>query len=75
MQAVEVPAPSICGEHAIDVFVERCVTVHVNDVLAEALMVSVAVTVTGYVPAVVGMPVITPLEGSIERPSGSPVAE
>lgn len=36
---------------------------------------SVTVTVTGFVPAVVGVPVIWPDEALIERPPGKPVAE
>jgi hypothetical protein len=36
---------------------------------------SVAVTVTDEDPAVVGVPLITPVLGSMDSPSGSPVAE
>jgi hypothetical protein len=36
---------------------------------------SVAVTATELVPAVVGVPVMPPVEESMERPAGSPVAE
>jgi hypothetical protein len=50
-------------------------TVQVNDVLPAAPVPSVAVTVTEYVAAVVGVPLISPLEPLIERPAGSPVAE
>src|SRR5512142_587153 len=35
----------------------------------------VAVTVTGYVPAVVGLPLITPVAASSDRPGGRPVAD
>jgi adenosine deaminase len=48
-------------------------TVQVNEVLAEAPVPSVAVTVTVLVPAVVGVPVMVPAE-EIDRPAGSPVA-
>ena len=37
-------------------------------------MVSLAVTVTLKVPAVVGVPEIRPVEELIDRPAGSPVA-
>ena len=40
----------------------------------EAPVVSLAVTVTLYVPAVVGVPLIRPDEALIDRPGGSPVA-
>ena len=40
----------------------------------EAPVLSVAVTVTLEVPAVVGVPVISPVEELIDRPAGSPVA-
>ena len=36
---------------------------------------SVAVTVTEEVPAVVGVPVMAPVDGSIESPAGRPVAD
>ena len=40
----------------------------------EALVVSFAVTVTLEVPAVVGVPEISPEEELMDRPAGSPVA-
>jgi hypothetical protein len=49
-------------------------TVHVNDALPAAPVVSFAVTVTLLDPAVVGVPLIKPLE-LIDRPAGNPVAE
>jgi hypothetical protein len=51
------------------------VTFHVNVVLAVSVWVSVAVTVTEQAHAVVGVPVMAPLEELIERPVGRPVAE
>src|ERR1035438_3886455 len=48
-------------------------TVQVNEVLPEAPVVSVAVTVTVEVPAVVGVPEIRP-EELMDSPAGSPVA-
>ena len=36
---------------------------------------SVAVTVTRYVPAVVGVPVMEPVDELIDRPGGKPVAD
>ena len=39
-----------------------------------APVVSVAVTVTDDVPAVVGVPEISPVEALIDSPAGSPVA-
>src|SRR5947209_7873999 len=50
-------------------------TVHMNDVFPVAPVVSLAVTMTLEVPAVVGVPEIRPLEVLIERPAGKPVAE
>jgi hypothetical protein len=50
------------------------VTVHVNDVLPDAPVESVALTVTLEVPAVVGVPEMRPLELLIDSPAGSPVA-
>jgi hypothetical protein len=50
-------------------------TVQVNEALPEAPVVSVAVTVTEDVPAVVGVPLIRPLELLIESPGGNPLAE
>ena len=47
--------------------------VQVNDADPCAPVVSVAVTVTELVPAVVGVPVIRP-EELIDRPAGSPAA-
>ena len=40
----------------------------------EAFVVSLAVTVTLEVPAVVGVPEIRPVEELMDRPAGSPVA-
>ena len=48
-------------------------TVQLNVAVPFAPVVSVAVTVTALVPAVVGVPVIWPLE-LIARPAGRPVA-
>jgi hypothetical protein len=50
-------------------------TVQVNWALPEAPVVSVAVTMTEDVPAVVGVPLIRPLELLIESPGGNPLAE
>ena len=50
-------------------------TVQVNDADPCAPVVSVAVTVTLEVPAVVGVPEIRPVEELIDSPAGSPVAE
>jgi hypothetical protein len=41
----------------------------------EAPVPSVAVTVTLYVPAVVGVPEIRPVDELIDRPGGRPLAE
>ena len=48
-----------------------------SDRLLEAVpqVLPVAVTVTEEVPAVVGVPLITPVAAAIERPAGSPVAD
>jgi hypothetical protein len=46
------------------------VTVHVNVEVAAKPALSVAVTVTSYVPAVVGVPVMDPVPGSTDRPGG-----
>lgn len=51
------------------------VTVHVNDAVPEALVVSVTVTVVEKVPTTVGAPEITPLVALIRSPLGRPVAE
>jgi hypothetical protein len=51
------------------------VIVQVNDVEPEAPEPSVAVSVTEQVQAEVGVPVIVPVEPSIDRPAGSPVAD
>jgi hypothetical protein len=48
--------------------------VHEKDVEPEAPVPSVAVTVTLEVPAVVGVPEITPLEELMLNPAGSPLA-
>ena len=50
------------------------VTLHENDVVPLNPAPSVAVTVTEYVPAVVGVPETVPDEGSIARPGGRPAA-
>src|SRR5205807_699439 len=49
-------------------------TTQVNDVLPDAPVLSFAVTVTDEVPAVVGLPLIRPLELLIESPAGRLVA-
>ena len=49
-------------------------TVQLNVVEPEAPVVSVAVTVTDEVPAVVGVPEIRPLPLSMATPCGRPVA-
>ena len=49
--------------------------VQVNDADPDAPVVSVAVTVTEDVPAVVGVPLIRPVEELIDRPAGRPLAE
>ena len=51
------------------------VIVHVNDVEPEAPEPSVAVRVTEEVPAVVGVPEMVPVDGSMVRPAGRPVAD
>ena len=48
--------------------------VQVNVALPLALVVSVAVTVTVELPRIVGVPLISPVEGLIVRPAGKPVA-
>jgi hypothetical protein len=50
-------------------------TVQVNAADPDAPVPSVAVTVTEYVPAVVGVPLIRPEEELIDSPGGSPPAE
>src|SRR5436190_5644025 len=50
-------------------------TVQVNDAVPEWLALSVAVTVTFEVPAVVAVPEMTPVEELIDRPAGRPVAD
>ena len=49
-------------------------TVQLNDAEPDAPVVSVAVTVTVEVPAVVGVPEISPVEELTDSPAGSPVA-
>ncbi len=49
-------------------------TVQLNDAVPFAPVVSVAVTVTDDVPAVVGVPEISPVEALIDNPAGRPVA-
>src|SRR2546430_12611330 len=49
--------------------------VHVNVWLAVFCALSRTVAVTEKVPAVVGVPEMTPLDALIDRPAGSPVAE
>ena len=49
------------------------VTVHVNEVVLDRPNESVAVRVTEQVHAVVGVPVMAPVEELIERPAGRPV--
>jgi hypothetical protein len=50
------------------------VTVQLNDAEPDAPVVSVAVAVTVEVPAVVGVPEMSP-EELMDSPAGSPVAE
>src|SRR5207248_2358134 len=50
-------------------------TVQVNEVLAVAPALSCTVALTVKVPAVVGVPEMTPLDALTARPGGSPVAE
>jgi hypothetical protein len=50
-------------------------TVQLKAADPDAPVVSVAVAVTEYVPAVVGVPLIRPDEELMDRPGGSPVAE
>ncbi len=50
-------------------------TVQVNVADPNAPVPSVAVAVTEYVPAVVGVPLIRPEEELIDSPGGSPLAE
>src|SRR5450631_216680 len=50
------------------------VTVQLNEADPEAPVVSLAVTVTLEVPAVVGVPEISPVEELMDRPAGRPVA-
>ena len=50
--------------------VTESVTVQVNDAAADEPASSVATTVTVNTPAVVGVPEITPDEGSMARPVG-----
>src|ERR1700722_11975161 len=49
-------------------------TVQLNVAVPPAPVVSLAVTVTDDVPAVVGVPEIRPVEALIESPAGRPVA-
>ncbi len=49
-------------------------TVQLNEAEPVAFVVSLAVTVTVDVPAVVGVPVIRPVVALIDRPAGRPVA-
>src|SRR6185369_9211466 len=50
-------------------------TVQLNDAVPEWLALSVAVTVTFEVPAVVAVPEIVPVEELIDRPAGRPEAD
>ena len=49
-------------------------TVQLNEAVPLAPVVSLAVTVTDDVPAVVGVPEISPVEALIDSPAGRPVA-
>ena len=49
--------------------------VQLNEADPDAPVPSVAVTVTEDVPAVVGVPLIRPVEELIDRPAGRPLAE
>ena len=48
--------------------------VHEKVALPDALVLSFAVTVVEYVPAVVGVPEIRPVDALIDSPAGRPVA-
>ncbi len=67
------PDWSLCAPGSATV--TMLVTVHESEAVSLAPEPSDAVTVTDDVPAVVGVPLMTPDEGSIARPSGRPVAE
>jgi hypothetical protein len=49
--------------------------VHRKDVVPLVPMPLLAVSVTEYVPAVLGVPVIAPVPVLIDRPTGSPLAD
>ena len=57
------------------VTVTALVTVQVNETEPEYPAPSVAVAVTESVPAVVGVPVTAPVDGSMDSPAGRPVAD
>ena len=49
--------------------------VQLNDTLRAMALASVTVTVVEEVPAVVGVPVIAPVEALIDRPVGRPLVD
>jgi len=63
------------GLVTVTVFPAAAFTVQVNVVLPVAPVVSLAVTVTLLLPAVVGVPEIRPEDEPIDKPAGRPVAE
>ena len=58
-----------------ELIVTRLVTDQLKVALVEYPAPSVAVAVTVLVPAVVGVPVMFPVEALMDKPVGSPVAE
>jgi hypothetical protein len=66
-----VPETDVCGPGFTTVTTSETVTVNV-ELVAEKPWESVAVTVTGYEPPVVGVPEMTPPD-EIERPGGAPL--
>ena len=72
MPTVEVWLPGLV---TVTVLPAAGFTVQLNDAEPAAPVVSVAVTVTVEVPAVVGVPEISPVEELTDSPAGSPVAE
>ena len=63
-----------CRAAALTVQPPAGLIVQVNEAEPEALVVSLAVTVTEDVPAVVGVPEIRPVVELMDRPVGRPVA-
>jgi hypothetical protein len=65
----------VCSPPAAIIFApEAGLIVHVNDVLLDGPLASVAVMVVVELPAVVGLPLIWPVLGLINSPAGRPVA-